>query len=142
VPNINNIDPQNPTDLLGRPIAEGDIVAWGTTYGRSPAVCVAKITKIRFIQRENKWSRGGQEVEQAVADSYTLRLQPILSTGSTSSPTRYHRDGWTDPADGKVKHFEPLSDKPKEKNVQIVKNIVKLDLTEDEATKLASAVTA
>jgi hypothetical protein len=33
VPNL-DYDPRNPSDLLGRPIKPGDIVAWGTTYGR------------------------------------------------------------------------------------------------------------
>lgn len=118
MPNLDH-DAQNPTDLMDRPIAEGDIVAWGTTYGRSPALCVARIHKIRFIQR-GKHGIHNIEVEQALADDYQLILEPIKSTGSVTNST-FRRD----PVDGRWKSF-PL-EKPKLKTIHLVKNIVKLE---------------
>lgn len=128
-------DPQNPTDLLDRPIAEGDIVAWGTNYGRSPAVCVARIEKISFRADDPSGRKSSIEVPRQFATRYTLQLQPLKSTGGTSIPQRYHPNGYTDPqtgmlarnANGTISHFEALSDKPKLKTVHLVKNVVKLE---------------
>lgn len=81
MPNLTH-DPMNPTDLMDRPIHVGDIVAWGTTYGRSPAVAVARIKKIRFVKNacsDTGWKR--REVPQHLADDYTLQLEIIRSTG-------------------------------------------------------------
>ena len=106
MPNLDH-DPQNPTDLMGRPIAPGDTVVWGTTYGRSAAVAVCRIEKIRFVKNpceETGWKR--REVAQQDADDYTLLLDVIKTTGSKS----YSRNG-TSPF----------------KTVQLVKNVVKLE---------------
>lgn len=106
MPNLDH-DPRNPTDLLDRPIAVGDIVAWGTTYGRSAALAVCRIEKIRFVKNpcaETGWKR--REVPQHEADDYTLLLDVIKTTGSKS----YGKHGTT-----------PF------KVVQLVKNIVKLE---------------
>lgn len=126
MPNLDH-DPQNPTDLLDRPIKVGDIVAWGTTWGRSPAVAVARIHKIRFIAKDNGKSWGKNiEVPQKMAEDYQLVLEVIKSTGSVSYPTQYHPNGYTRP-DGSIGYFEQLSDKPKLKTIQLVKNVVKLE---------------
>ncbi len=124
MPNLSS-DPQNPSDLLGQPIAVGDIVAWGTTYGRSAAICVAEIVKIRFIRKSGEWNsyNGNKEVDQAQADAYTLQLRPIKSTGSVT---------WLDNATGKELYdwrpdFNPAQAVAKIKSVRHVKNIVKLD---------------
>jgi hypothetical protein len=106
MPNLDH-DPRNPTDLMDRPIKEGDIVAWGTTYGRSPAVAVCRINKIRYVKNscaETNWKR--IEVPQDVADDYTLQLEVIKTTGYGSSG----RNGTS-----------------KLKSVQIVKNVVLLE---------------
>lgn len=106
MPNLDH-DPRNPTDLLGRSIAVGDIVAWGTTWGRSAAVAVCRIEKIRFIKkacRETDWKN--REVDQSIADDYTLLLDMIKTTGWESSG-----------ANGTSKF----------KSVKLVKNIVKLE---------------
>lgn len=125
MPNLEH-DPQNPSDLLGQPIAEGDIVAWGTTYGRSPALCVARIEKIRFIRKSGSWNgwNGNKEVPQAHADDYTLSLRPLKSTGDvawvhkgTGEPWYVFRDGPIDLARVEAKL----------KSVKHVKNIVKLN---------------
>ena len=125
MPNLEH-DPQNPSDLLGHPIAEGDIVAWGTTYGRSPALCVARIEKIRFIRKSGRWNgyNGNKEVPQAQADDYTLRLRPIKSTGrvtfvrkDSGAPWYVHRDGPFDPEYGEAKAV----------TAKLVKNIVRLN---------------
>lgn len=134
MPNL-DYDPKNPCDLLDRPVAVGDIVAWGTTYGRSPAVCVAQIEDIVFARLKPGAYSDYERCEQKDAEKYTLRLLPLKSTGSTSIPTRYHPNGYNDPytgqpvllADGRPSHFEPLSDKPKVKTVHLVRNIVKLE---------------
>jgi len=113
MPNLDH-DPQNPTDLLGQPIAEGDIVAWGTTFGRSAALCVAEIEKIRFTRKVNYENA---ECAQADAEDYQLRLRPIKSTGSVTGSKFHHvRDG--------VSYHEPII--PKGKLITLVKNVVKL----------------
>lgn len=115
MPNLQH-DAKNPTDLLGRPITNGDIVAWGTTFSRSPAICVARIAKIRFIQKacsENSYKT--TEVAQQFADDYQLQLVPIISTG-TMGNTKW---------DPEARTYVPCI--PKLKTVHIVKNVVKLD---------------
>lgn len=139
MPNL-DYDPQNPTDLLDRPIKEGDLVAWGTTYGRSPAVCVARIHKISFRAKDPTGRKSSIEVPQQFAEKYTLQLQPLKSTGMTSMPTKYHPRGFIDPETGELarhpnggtKYFETLSDKPKLKTVHLVKNVVKLEALDAE----------
>lgn len=131
MPNLEH-DPKNPTDLLGRSIAEGDIVAWGTTYGRSPAIAVCRIEKIRFIRKAppGNWRVVNEECRQDQAEDYQLSLAVLKSTGSVSFPEKYHPNGYID-ADGNTKYFEQTSDKPKLKNIKLVKNIVKINLDGD-----------
>lgn len=115
-------DPTNPTDLLDRPIAEGDIVAWGTSASRSLALCIATIEKIRYTCVVQT-SDGAKEIEctQAAAEKYTLRLKPIKSTGwITDSRFIY------DPV-AKKGHHEKLQGGAKVKTVYLVKNVVKLE---------------
>jgi hypothetical protein len=125
MPNLDH-DPQNPTDLMGRPIKPGDVVAWGTTYGRSAALAVCVIEKIRFITKENGESWGKNiEVEQWQATDYQLILRPIKSTGSVDDK-EYVPDGFVDPDTGETRYFRKR-DKAKTKTVQLVKNVVKLE---------------
>lgn len=135
MPNL-DYDPKNPTDLLDRPIKVGDIVAWGTTFGRSAAVCVARIDDILFKHLELGSYDTWEKCDQHEAEKYTLRLAPLKSTGSTTIPQKYHPNGYIDPATGQlavnarsggISHFEQLSDKPKVKTVHLVKNVVKLE---------------
>lgn len=123
MPNLSH-DPQNPTDLLGRPIKAGDIVAWGTTYGRSAALCVAEIERIRFVHKPsgNSWDKN-VECDQAIADDYQLVLRPIKSTGSV---TLIKPDGgeYREWVDGPT---PPPGTRGKAKTVQLVKNVVKLE---------------
>lgn len=117
MPNL-DYDPKNPTDLMGRTIADGDIVAWGTTWGRSPAVCVAEIDKILFKRKAigcgpwggDKW----EECAQQDAEKYQLRLRPIKTTGDMS----YESGHWRGPASDQ--------DRPKTKTIHLVQNVVKL----------------
>lgn len=129
MPNL-KYDPQNPTDLLDQPIEPGDIVAWGTTFGRSPAVCVAVIEDIVF-----KRQVGYKNVKcpRQVAEKYTLRLRPLKTTGDITYINRATgmehwslRDG-DDPADFTTKT----------KTVQVVRNVVKLT---DSSRQLAEAM--
>jgi hypothetical protein len=123
MPNLDH-DPQNPTDLLGRPLAAGDIVAWGTTWGRSAALCVAEVEKIRFIAKDpGSWSGHNVEVPQHLAEDYQLILRPIKSTGSV---TLIKPDGeeYLEYRDGPT---PPPGTKGKAKNVKLVKNVVKLE---------------
>lgn len=117
MPNL-GYDPKNPTDLLDRPIAVGDIVAWGTTYGRSPAVCVARIDDIVFAfqpQPYGDWIK----CSQAQAQKYTLRLKPLKSTGSVTTQEFVKTpSGW---------EYVPIPGGAKVKTVHLVKNIVKLE---------------
>lgn len=131
MPNLDH-NPKNPCDLLDRPIREGDIVAWGTTYGRSPAVAVCRIDKIRYVRKVNYKN---VECSQWEAEDYTLRLEVLKSTGSVTYNDVYEPNGWIDPATGQlarypnggISKFRRLSDKPKLKTIHLVKNIVKLE---------------
>lgn len=136
MPNL-QADPQNPTDLLGRPIKVGDVVGWGTTYGKSAALCIATIEKIRFIRAgygKNK------EVPQAQADGYQLQLRPIQTTGGVS---RVHKDtGAGEYLIGPPYGRHPDYDIPhmwvfKTKTIHHVKNVVLLGITQEEAEALA-----
>lgn len=127
MPNLEH-DPQNPTDLLDRPIAPGDIVAWGTTYGKSAALCIARIVRIRFIKtscRETNYTN--VEVDQIHADDYQLVLEPLKSTGrvtwiDSQDPTR---SSWSI-RDEEVKR-NPSRYGTKKKTIQHVKNVCLLE---------------
>jgi hypothetical protein len=128
MPNLEH-DPQNPTDLLDRPIAVGDIVAWGTTWGKSPALCVAHIERIRFIRKGGSWNSysGNVEVPQQQADDYQLVLRPIKSTGrvSVKDLADPSRSSWQIDL-GEIRD-DPGRFEVKTKTVHHVKNIVKLE---------------
>lgn len=137
MPNLQH-DPQNPSDLLGRPIAAGDIVAWGTNYGHSAAIAVCKIARIRFTKSVNYKNK---EVPQWQADDYQLYLQIIKSTGGT--PRMKNK------VTGKFEEDYVINRMVKEgatfwdeweyttNRVTLVKNVVKLDMTEQEARDAA-----
>lgn len=125
IPNL-DYDPNMPTDLLGRRIHEGDIVAWGTTYGKSPALCVAKIEKIRY-RRKNLTRDAMIDTVRGAADEYQLILRPIVSTGDIT---------WYDLQNDRaitywLKEEERLKDpyryEAKTKIIKHVKNVVKLE---------------
>lgn len=145
MPNLNH-DAQHPSDILGRPIAEGDIVAWGTNYGRSAALSISKITKIRFTKRENSKNK---EVPQFMAEDYQLYLQPIKTTGGSPDMKNKHSGAtasqWT--VERWVKEGEldwqgnlVTADDWEYKSVRVslVKNIIKLEMTEQEARDAAA----
>jgi len=141
VPNL-DYDPRNPSDLLGRPIAPGDIVAWGTTYGRSAALNVARIARINFSCLKPEYASQGrgrnglassasydsadmyEPCPQAVADRYTLTLETIKTTGDVT---------WIKEEDGK--DYREYRDGPesgwtlraKLKTTKHVKNVVLLE---------------
>lgn len=137
MPNLDH-DPKNPTDLLDRPIKEGDIVAWGTTYGRSAGLCVARIEKIRFVR--TVYSKR-IECRQDEADDYTLSLRPLKSTGSVThrhiptgrDVTYFHSlksfAYWdrSRPEGGRCVSVPESELEAKLKTVQLVKNVVKLE---------------
>lgn len=136
MPNL-DYDPQNPTDLLGQPIAEGDYVAWGSTWGRSAALCVAVIEKIRFVCAPPSGYGTRVECPRAQAEEYTLRLRPIRTTGDVT---------WIDKRTGETVTWqrsendilcEPDRYEGKTKNVLLVQNIVKLDPDAVEAAMAA-----
>lgn len=121
MPNLDH-DPQNPTDLLDRPIAAGDIVAWGTVWGKSPALCVAKIERIRFIRKDNSYGKA-IEVEQAMATDYQLVLRPIKSTGDVTWVDKTGQDKYVRQSDVDA---DPTRYEAKTKTIQHVKNVVLL----------------
>lgn len=136
MPNL-DYDPRNPSDLLGRRVKPGDLVAWGTTYGRSAALCVGRIERFNFTRLKPEYktrslSNSGYDgysadcyepADQATADRYTITLEPIKSTGSTTflkdDGEEYHeyRDGSP----------ERLNLHAKLKTFSHVKNIVLLE---------------
>lgn len=121
MPNLDH-DPKNPTDLLDRPIAAGDIVAWGTTYGRSPAIAVCRIERIRFIRKKygERWG-DNEECTQDQAEDYQLVLKPIKSTGYVTD-SEYVPGGFFE--NGEQKFFRSVP--PKNKTIKLVKNVVKI----------------
>lgn len=141
MPNLQH-DPQNPCDLLGHSIAVGDVVAWATTFGRSPAMSVSKITKIRFIK---KVGGKNKEVPQFAAEDYQLYLQPIKTTGMShdmqNKRSRAVVNHWVYRSWIKDGQIQAGNDEwePKSSMIQLVKNIVKLNMTEQEAQDAAAS---
>lgn len=123
MPNLQH-DPQNPTDLLDQPIAAGDVVAWGTVYGRSPAICVARIEKIRFITKHGKSYGSNVECAQHLAEDYQLVLRPIKSTGDVTWIDSLGEKSWVLQSDVDA---DPDRYTAKTKTIHHVKNIVKID---------------
>lgn len=72
------------TDLLGDRIEVGDYVAWGTNLGRSAALCIAHIEKIRFTRPKPGYYGRNEECAQEDAERYTLSLRPVVSTGDVT----------------------------------------------------------
>lgn len=120
-----------PTDLLGRRIREGDIVAWGTTFCNAPALCVAKIEKIRYRRKNPQYpmisSKEMIDTVRGAADEYQLILRPIVSTGDIT---------WYDLHNDReitywLKEEDRLKDtyryEAKLKTIKNVKNVVKLE---------------
>lgn len=127
MPNLDH-DPKNPTDLLGRPIKVDDIVAWGITRGTSGAgICVARIDKIRFIRPAppGNWRVVNVECPQHLAEDYTLRVQPLVSTGHITYKHKFGgKDEWryNDAVKANPNEYET-----KPVTVKLVKNIVLLE---------------
>lgn len=121
MPNL-DYDPKNPSDIFDRPIKVGDVVAWGTTWGRSPALCIARIEDIVFTQTHGYGNN--VKCERHEADRYTLRLRPIHSTGDV---TWLKEDGsqWYEYREPDYPR-DKLTSKPK--TVQVVKNVCLLEL--------------
>jgi hypothetical protein len=150
MPNLNH-DPQHVTDLLGQPLQNGDIVAWGTTWGKSAALCIAVLERIRFIMPDPSGRRTNIEVPQHQAEDYQFVLRPIKSTGDV---TRVHAEtGASETGSGPdyvpydsstiygrhVDYADYSKWTYKTKTIQHVKNVVKLSLTLEEAVALAYA---
>lgn len=125
MPNLEH-DPQNPSDLLGRPIKPGDIVAWATTIGKSPAMAVARIDSIRWT-RQDPFKRKNVECPQLVAEDYQLRLSLIKTTRLGQSivnrVTGETRWGWDRLTDDDCR--DEWAVKPS--LIKLVKNVVKLE---------------
>lgn len=133
MPNLDlDYDPKNPSDLLGRPITEGDVVAWGTTWGQSAALCIAVIDKIKFTKEvpSGAYSTKRKECPPHEAEKYTLRLRPLKTTGDVT---------WVNKLTGETRWSIHDGDNPdnyvaKVKIVQHVKNVVKLDICPEDVT--------
>lgn len=106
-------DPNNPTDLLGRSIEVGDFVAFPTLSGRSAVTTVGRIDKINFKAKVPGKYNTWMDVGQGSAEKYTVRIQPMVSTG-------YYWSG------------ESTGEPPRPVTIQKVENIVKLDVDDVE----------
>lgn len=116
-----NKDAKNPTDLLDRPIQEGDYVVWPTSAGRAVGISVGVIEKINFKSGDGK-------CPQHAATSYTVRVKP-LKAGAKYHYTRqeeYVPAGFLG-KDGKRHYFRDIGAGVKPVTVQKVNNIVKLE---------------
>lgn len=137
MPNL-DYDPRNPSDLLDRPIKPGDIVAWGTTYGRSAALCVGRIERFNFSclkpeyqgRRNSPYPGTGygaycyEKCEQKDADRYTITLEPIKTTGDITWIKQEDGKDYRDYRDGPESNWTL---KAKLKTFIHVKNVVLLE---------------
>ena len=136
MPNL-DYDPRNPSDLLGNPIAPGDTIAWGTTYGRSAALCVGRIERINFSCLKPEYSKSGRRgpsfyadpadhyepCEQRFADRYTITIEVIKTTGDVTWIKQEDGQEYREYRDGPESNWTL---KAKLKTFQHVKNVVKL----------------
>jgi hypothetical protein len=105
-------DPSNPTDILDRPIAAGDYVAFPTMSGRSARLTVGQITKINYnreIKIPGRYGTQKAPCAPQVAEWYTVQIQPMVTTS-------YY---WTGRHEGEA---------PRPVTIQKVENIIKLEL--------------
>lgn len=110
-------NPSDPRDMLGARIAEGDYLVWPVGHGRANGVSVGRLLKINYMHDTPAYPHhGGRYVRRDTphgAHHYTLRLQPLVTTG-------YY---WTS-RDG---------DLPKPVTIQIVGKVVRLSTEQVEA---------
>lgn len=104
-------------------------MAWGTTWGRSPALCIAKIAKIRYFTRHGSSYGSTKECDRARAEGYHLVLEPIKSTGDV---TFYREDGteYREYVDGPADQHKLTA---KHKTIKHVKNVVLLEAFDADA---------
>lgn len=121
MPNL-NYDPKNPTDLEGTPIQEGDKIAWGCTYGRSPALCIGIIEKINFTTRYGGHGKS-YPCAQHEAERYTIRIRPLISTGNITWLDKTGQDRYVRQSDVDA---DPGRYEAKTTTILVVKNVVKL----------------
>lgn len=116
MPNLSH-DPKNPSDLLGRPIKAGDVVVWATQFGRSPAIAVCVIDRIRFTRPSTggNWRVVNEECEQWQAEDYQLYMHQIKSTSYSGQADTDFNGHWK------------ISPDARPNRVQLVKNVVKLE---------------
>lgn len=85
-------DPSRPTDILNRPLAEGDRIAYATSYHRGARLSVGEITRIRFLRKAlagyNEW----EECAPADAERYTITARPEVWNGMRYSAQVYDGD--------------------------------------------------
>jgi len=119
MPNL-DYDPHNPADLLDRPLAVNDIIAWATMRHRSPAICVARIDQIKY---QKKAPPGYDKVNVGCvrqdAEFYELVIEPIKSTGRVTTENWRWSEG---------EFVVTKLDRPKLKVIKLVKNVVKLNV--------------
>lgn len=101
-----DLDPMNPMDMLGQPIAVGDFVTWAVSIGRSVGMDVGQIVKFRFTDKNPASYGRSREVRQDRATGYTVSIRPIIGTAHRSEDSEYVPDGFFD-AQGRKQHFRP-----------------------------------
>ena|SRR5688572_12969551 len=104
-PNHYTNDPKNPTDLLGRPIAVGDLVAAAVMSYKASSMLVGKIEKINFKRRDptQKYGRSFIPCPQQQAEKYTL----VIEVFQTSAYRRDQRTATLQNVDNLVKLETP-----------------------------------
>lgn len=137
---MRNKDPKNPTDILGRPIAEGDVVAWAVTQGRSAELAICVIEKINFTRKNlaggAQWRNTYIKCEQWQADRYTLRLRPLERTGYCTFRTR--DEGFSEyQVQNKTgikgdRYLRPEAYVGDVSTAQKIDHVIKLELSEDD----------
>lgn len=76
-------DPQNPADLIGRPITVGDYVVY-PVGSSSPGMTVGRIIEFKFKRPANPtatWYHDWIDCPQDQAVKYTVRIKPLVSQG-------------------------------------------------------------
>lgn len=128
-------DPNNPTDLMGRPLDVGDYVAWGISRGSSGvAMSVGRIERINFTRPKIEYDWEGKPYEGSKnepccpphAKRYTVAIKPLSTT------SYYHSAKVYDPSRPVGERFQKNPEGIKTVTIQKVENLVKVELPDGE----------
>ena len=111
-------DPQHPTDILDRPIKEGDFVIYPISLGRTPGLAIGPIIEIVFKKYDNDKYKD-VKCAQNEAEKYSLRIKSYKRAGfETTNWEPMTKGDWNGPVE------------PKEQKASTILNVENVFLTE------------